>query len=206
MGLQRLTGRCCSLRALLELGKQHIVASHLGSSWPPSQQAATSVSHVQLLSALVSNFQSTKTYSAGRPDPLAERAASSKGASTSTSSSRPAASMPQGSGSPEKGAAQLRQVPKARYPFRGTRQPPSLRPHEGGPTPDQVSAALGAPQVTRLDKVSGPYRVPRKAVFAVVELGPTQFKVRGDSSPCLWWPSTSCTLPYACFGAPAYMQ
>jgi hypothetical protein len=69
-------------------------------------------------------------------------------------------------------------VPRPRFPFGGKRQPPSPKPHAGGSTPDQVSAQLGPPQVTRLGKVAGQYQVPRKAVFAVVELGPTQFKVR----------------------------
>ena len=71
------------------------------------------------------------------------------------------------------------QQPRPAYPFGGKRHPPSPPPHAGGPTPDQVSAQLGPPQVSRLGKVMGFYQVPRKPVFAVVELGPTQFKV-GD--------------------------
>ena len=202
MALQRLAGRVCSLRVLFDGAGQHVAPSQLSSLCPPSQQAASSTSHVQPLSALVSLTTHAYCAQSGKqPDLLAERAASSMGTSTSSRSSS-AASRPQGSSSPDKAAVQPSQQPKPQHPFHGTRRPPSLRPHAGGPTPDQVSAALGPPQVVRLGKVGGAFRVPRKAVFAVVELGPTQFKVRGSSIRCLQRPGASCTLSHACTGAP----
>ena len=102
-----------------------------------------------------------------------ERRKSSNGASSSTSSSH----VPSESSGSTPHASRGKQHFSPAYPFGGKRHPPSPRPHAGGPTPDQVSAQLGPPQVSRLDKVKGYYQVPRKPVFAVVELGPTQFKV-----------------------------
>ena len=199
MALPRLAAqRCCSLRGLLDLVKQQMHASQL-VVMPPSLQGPTWASQVQPISALSSSLPSPgslifpirySTAATERPDPLIERAASNKGASTSSSMGSDSADRPTSSslGGGQRAEQQPGQIPepRPRFPFGGKRQPPSPRPHAGGPTPDQVSAQLGPPQVTRLGKVTGPYRVPRKAVFAVVELGPTQFKV--CSGP-------SCHLP-----------
>lgn len=65
----------------------------------------------------------------------------------------------------------------SRFPFQHKREPPSARPHAGGPAPDVAAKQEWPEQVKRIGKVLGPYEVPRKQVFAVVELGPTQFKV-----------------------------
>ncbi len=67
---------------------------------------------------------------------------------------------------------------KPRFPFDGKRKPPSLRPSAGGPAPEVAAKQDWPQQVTRVGKVAGRFEVPRKPVFAVVELGPTQFKVR----------------------------
>ncbi|KAK9908800.1 hypothetical protein WJX75_003070 [Coccomyxa subellipsoidea] len=66
---------------------------------------------------------------------------------------------------------------KPRFPFDGKRKPPSSRPHSGGLAPEVAAKQDWPQQVARIGKVLGPYEVPRKPVFAVVELGPTQFKV-----------------------------
>ena len=67
---------------------------------------------------------------------------------------------------------------KPRFPFDGKRKQPPGRPHAGGPTPEVAAKQDWPQQVTRTGKVQGPFQVLRKPVFAVVELGPTQFKVR----------------------------
>ncbi|EIE25523.1 hypothetical protein COCSUDRAFT_40742 [Coccomyxa subellipsoidea C-169] len=46
-----------------------------------------------------------------------------------------------------------------------------------GPAPEVAAKQDWPQQVTRVGKVAGRFEVPRKPVFAVVELGPTQFKV-----------------------------
>ena len=92
------------------------------------------------------------------------RRASAQQASTSSRSS----GNPQGSEASR----------KPRFPFDGKRKPPSSRPHSGGLAPEVAAKQDWPQQVARIGKVLGPYEVPRKPVFAVVELGPTQFKVR----------------------------
>ncbi len=71
---------------------------------------------------------------------------------------------------------------KPGLPLGGKRKPPPGRPHAGGPAPEVAAKQDWPQQVTRTGKVQGPFEVPRKPVFAVVELGPTQFKVRSCSS------------------------
>jgi hypothetical protein len=69
------------------------------------------------------------------------------------------------------------QTKKPRYPFGGTRRGTHPKPHAGGVTAEVAAAQSWPAQVVRIDKVKGPYKVERKPIFAVVELGPTQFKV-----------------------------
>lgn len=84
-------------------------------------------------------------------------------------------------------AQQATGKPKSKLPFGGTRRGTPPKPHAGGPTPEVAAAQSWPAQVVRTGRVKGKYNIKRKQVFAVVELGPTQFKVMSSS----WLPLTS---------------
>ncbi len=66
----------------------------------------------------------------------------------------------------------------AKIPFSGTRRAPPPAPSAGGVQAEALPALLGPPQFERLGKVDGRYTVPRTPEFAIVELGPAQYKAR----------------------------
>jgi hypothetical protein len=66
----------------------------------------------------------------------------------------------------------------AKQPFGGTRRAPPPAPSAGGVQAEALPALLGPPQFERLGKVDGRYTVPRTPEFAIVELGPAQYKAR----------------------------
>jgi len=66
----------------------------------------------------------------------------------------------------------------AKAPFGGTRRAPPPAPSAGGVQAEALPALLGPPQFERLGKVDGRYTVPRTPEFAIVELGPAQYKAR----------------------------
>ncbi len=180
---------CNAVRMLIETAgcqpSQQSSIARCGALWAAAGCGRQAQQAPALICRLLSTVPSSAEASAAaEPSQQHEdRRQSGTGASSSASSS-PAS--PQSSrGAPHESRGKQRFT--SAYPFGGTRQPPSPRPHAGGPTPDQVSAQMGPPQVSRLDKVRGRYQVARKPVFAVVELGPTQFKVRKTAcTPSMW--------------------
>jgi len=67
-------------------------------------------------------------------------------------------------------------LPKPPLAARGARRRP--RPAPAGVQAEALPALLGPPQFERLGKVDGRYTVPRTPEFAIVELGPAQYKAR----------------------------
>lgn len=49
--------------------------------------------------------------------------------------------------------------------------------HKGGPAPEVAAKEHWPSQYRDMGRIKGPYKLPRKQVFAVVELGATQYKV-----------------------------
>lgn len=68
-------------------------------------------------------------------------------------------------------------LPSKAHPFAGTRHAPSPAPSAGGIQAEALTGALGPPQYECIGRVSGRYSVERTPEFAIVELGPAQYKV-----------------------------
>ena len=68
-------------------------------------------------------------------------------------------------------------LPSKPHPFAGTRQAPSPAPSVGDIQAEALTGALGPPQYECIGRVSGRYSVERTPEFAIVELGPAQYKV-----------------------------
>ena len=68
-------------------------------------------------------------------------------------------------------------LPSKPHPFAGTRRAPSPAPSAGGIQAEALTGALGLPQYECIGRVSGRYSVERTPEFAIVELGPAQYKV-----------------------------
>ena len=62
-------------------------------------------------------------------------------------------------------------------PDRARKQQPTPAAHKGGPKAIVAAKEHWPSQYEEIGRITGQYSIPRKQVFAVVELGATQFKV-----------------------------
>lgn len=113
--------------------------------------------------------------------PAADSRASSTGAS---SQAAPVAGPPSGRQGQPDVSRRARpplppplRLPSKPHPFAGTRKAPSPAPSAGGMQAEALTGALGPPQYECIGRVSGRYSVERTPEFAIVELGPAQYKV-----------------------------